>query len=69
MMKGGKSGAFSGASEGKAVAEEKGKRSQFGTSVGIYFDPKTTKLHSQAEVDEYLAKNGVHLSHRIEVEF
>ena len=33
------------------------------------FDPKTTKLHSQAEVDEYLTKNDVHLSPGIEVEF
>ena len=33
------------------------------------FYPKTTKLHSQEEVDEYLAKNGVHLSLGIEVEF
>ena len=33
------------------------------------FDPKTTKLHSQLEVDEYLAKNGVHLSTGIEVAF
>jgi len=32
------------------------------------FDSKTTKLHCQ-EVDEYLTKNGVHLSPRFKVEF
>jgi len=29
----------------------------------------SVNLHIQAEVDEYLAKNVVHLSHGIEVEF
>jgi len=33
------------------------------------FDPKTTKLHSQKEVDKYLAKYGAHLSPRIKIEF
>ena len=33
------------------------------------FDPKATKLHNQEEVDEYLAKYGIHLSPGIEVEF
>jgi len=33
------------------------------------FDPRTTKLHSQKDVGEYLAKYGVRLSPGIEVEF
>jgi len=49
--------------------EEKGKRSQFRTRVGMDFDPKTTKLYNQEGVDEYLVKNGVHLSLGFEVEF
>ena len=44
------------------MVEEKGKRSQFRTRVGMDFDPKTTKFHSEEEVDEYLAKYGVRLS-------
>ena len=45
MTKGGKSGA-SGATKGKAMAEEKGKRSSHRTRVGMNFDPKTTTLHN-----------------------
>jgi len=33
------------------------------------FDPKTTKLHSQEEVEEYLENYGVELSPGIKVEF
>ena len=48
--------------------EEKGKRSQFRTGVGMDFDLKTTRLHCQ-EVDEYLAKYGIRLSYGIKVKF
>ena len=33
------------------------------------FDPKTTKLHNQEDVDEYLAKYGICFNHGIKVEF
>ena len=51
------------------MTEEKEKRSQFRTRVGMNFDPRTTKLHSQKDVREYLAKYGVCLSPEIEMEF
>jgi len=35
----------------------------------VWIDPKTTKVHSQEDVNEYLEKYGVKLSHRIKVEF
>ena len=56
MTKGVKFGIVSSASKGKAVVKERGKRSQFRTRVGMDFDPRTTKLHSQEVVEEYLAK-------------
>ena len=68
MMKGSKSGAASDASENKAIVEEKGKRSQFRTWAGMDFDPRITKLQSQTNVDEYLARYGVRLSPEIKVE-
>ena len=68
-MKGSKSGAASGASGSKAVVEEKGKRSQFRTKIGMDFNLRTTKLHSQADVDEYLPTYGVCHSPGIKVEF
>ena len=57
------------AAQVKAVVDEKGKRSQFRTRVDMNFDPKTTKLHSEEEVDEYLVIYGVRLSPGIKVEF
>ena len=69
MTKGSKSGVSSGASGSKAMVEEKGKRYQFCTRIGIDLDPRTMKLHSQADVDEYLAKYGVSSSPKIKVEF
>ena len=51
------------------MAEDKGKRSHFRTRVGMDFDPRTTKLHSQKDMGEYLAKYGVRLSPGIEFEF
>ena len=59
MMKGEKSNAVSGAGKGEVAAEEKGKKSSHHTRVCLNFDSKTTKLHSQEEVDEYLKKHGV----------
>ena len=64
MKKESKSDATSGTSRSKAVVEEKGKRSQFRTRVGMNFDPRTTKLHDQAYVDEYRVKYCVCLSPR-----
>ena len=61
MTKGGKSDAVSSAGKGKATVE-KGKRSSHRTRVGMGFDSKTTTLHNQKEIDEYLAKYGVELS-------
>ena len=69
MMKGDMSGAVSGASKSKTVVEEKRKRSQFHTRFSMDFDPKITKLYSQEEVDEYLAKYSLRISPGIKVEF
>jgi len=63
-MKGGKPNAVGDVNKANAAAKERRKRSQFRTRVDMDFDPKTTKLHSQEEVDKYLAKYGVHLSQR-----
>jgi len=35
----------------------------------MYFDPRTTRLHNQANVDKYLARYDVCLSPGIRVEF
>ena len=51
-----------------ATVEEKGKRSHFRTRIGMDFDSKTTKLHNQEDVDDYLAKYGVCLNPGIKVE-
>ena len=48
---------------------EMGKRSHFRTRVGMNFDPRATRLHSLADVDEFLARYCVRLSHGIMVEF
>jgi len=69
MTKGSKSDAVSGANKEKAMVEKKGKRSQFCTRVDMNFNPNTTELHKQEEVDEYLAKYGIRLSPEIKVEF
>ena len=67
-MKGSKSGAACNASGSKVVVEV-GKRSHFRTRVGMDFDPRNTKLHSEEDVDEYLVRYGVGLSPGIKVEF
>ena len=69
MMKGSKSGAIGGASKGITTTDEKGKRSQFRTRISMDFDPRTTKLHNQEEVGEYLVKYDICLSPGIKVEF
>ena len=69
MKEGEKSGALSCAGKGEATAEEKGKTSTHGTRVSMDFDPKTTRLHGQEDVDEYLKKYGVELSPGIKVKF
>ena len=67
MTKGSES-ATSDASESKTV-EEKGKRFYFRTKLGMDFNPRTMRLHSQADVDEYLARYGVRLYPIIKVKF
>ena len=62
MKKGEKSGTIDGANKEKAAAEDKGKRSTHRTRVSMDFDPKTTRLHSQEDVNEYLEKYEVELS-------
>ena len=69
MTKRRKFGAVSSSGKGKAMAEEKGKRSHFRTRIGMDFDPRTTKLHSQKEVDEYMVKYDICLIPEIKVEF
>jgi len=51
MTEGEKSNAISDADKGKAAAEEKGKGSSHRTRVCMDFNPKTTKFHSQEEID------------------
>ena len=68
MTKGDKSGVVSDASKGKDTTEEKGKRSSHRTRIGRDFDPKSTMLHNQKDIDEYLVKYGVELSPGIKVE-
>ena len=46
---------ISGAGNGKAAVEEKGKRASHRTRIEMYFDPKTFKLRDQEAVDKYLA--------------
>ena len=58
-----------GAGKEKAMVEEKGKRPYHRTRVCMNFDPKTTRLHNQEDVDEYLEKYGVKISPRIKVKF
>jgi len=67
MTKASKYDAASGASGSKFVVEKKGKRSLFCTRVSMNFDSRTTKLDSQTDVDEYLARYGVRLSPGVRV--
>ena len=66
-MKGIKFGAATSPRRSKAVVE-KGKRSHFRIRVGMNFDPRATRRHSQADVDEYLERYCVRLSPGIMVE-
>ena len=68
MKKREKSGTIGGVGKGKAVVEEKRKRSSHHTRVCMDFEPKTTELHSREDV-EYLKKYKVELSPGIKVEF
>ena len=52
-----------------ASIEGKGKKVLFRTRTAIDFDPTLKILHSQKEVDEYLARYGVRLSLNVKVEW
>ena len=67
-MKESKFSAVSGVGKGKAKKEEKGKRSHFCIRIGLDFDPKTTRLCNQEDVNKH-ARYGVCLNPRIKVEF
>jgi len=69
MKKGDKSRSSSDICKGKTAAEEKGKRTSHRTRIRMDFDPKTSMLHNQEEVDKYLVKYGFYLNPEIEVEF
>ena len=69
MKKREKFGTVGGAGKGKAVTEEKGKRTSHRTRIGTSFDPKTFRLHNQEEVDKYLPNYSFHLNPRIKIEF
>ena len=56
MTKGGKSVAAGSEKKSKKGVEEKEKRERFWTREVMDFDPKTSILRSQKEVDAYLAK-------------
>jgi len=47
MTKGSKYGVVDGIGKEKTATEEKEKRSQFSTRIGMDFDLTTTRLHSQ----------------------
>ena len=69
MKTGEKFGTVGGAGKGKAAAEEKGKRTSHHTRIELNFDLKTSKLHSQEDVDKYLASYGFILNPGIKIEF
>jgi len=58
-----------GAGKGKAATEEKGKRVFHRTRIVMDFDPKTSRLQHQEEVDTYLANYGFRLNIGIKIEF
>ena len=60
---------ISGASKGKAMVEEKGKRTSHRIRIGMNFDPKTSNLRDQEKVDKYLASYEFRLYPGIKIEF
>ena len=54
--------------KGKAT-EEKGKRSHFCTKIGMDFNPKTSRLRNQEDVNKHLVRYGAYLNLEIKVEF
>ena len=68
MKKGDKSSSSSGMGTGKPTTE-KGKKAFHRTTITMDFDPKTSRLRNQEEVDKYLAKYGFRLDPGIKVEF
>ena len=69
MKRGEKSGTVGSAGKGEAAAEEKGKRTSHRTKIEMDFDPKTSKLRNQEEVDKYLASYALCLNPGIKIEF
>ena len=53
----------------RSRAEEMGKRASHRTMIEMNFDPKTSRLHNQEEVDKYLANYGFRLNPGIKIEF
>ena len=69
MKKRDKSNSSSDMGKGKPAAEEKGKRAFHRTRIRMGFDPKTSRLRNQEELDKYLAKYDFRLNPGIKVEF
>ena len=69
MKKGDKSSSSSSMGTGKPTAEKKGKKAFHRTTITMDFDPKTSRLRNQEEVDKYLAKYDFCLNPGIKVEF
>ena len=69
MKKGEKFDTVSGANEGKATVEEKGKRASHRTRIEMDFDSKTSKLPNQEAGGKYLASYSFHLNLGIKIEF
>ena len=68
MKKVEKSSSSSGMDKGKPTVEENEKRASH-CRIGIDFDPKTSRLRNQEEVDKYPTKYGFRLNLGIKVEF
>jgi len=69
MKKGEKSDTVSDASKEKAMMQEKWNRASHSTMMGIYFDPKNSKLCDQEAVDKYLDSYDFYLNPGIKVNF
>jgi len=69
MKKGEKSGVVGSMGKGKTAVEKKRKRASQLKRIGIDFDPKTSRIHNQEEVDTYLANYGFRLNIGIKIEF
>ena len=68
MTKGSKSSTVGDVGKEKATKEEKGKN-HFCTRIGMDFDPKTSRLRNQEDVNKHLARYEVCLNPGIKVEF